>query len=458
MSYSTPVQYAAHSAPKLGVPAMLGSDDLLHFKGARSVLKYIPAATGSAVGPSSSVLFQIPQSPFGFIKPNSMYLRCLVKVTGGSASAGNYGFAGQNKADAAPSAGVSAGPGGASSIINRITVTFPGGIQMSYPMYNHFRNSILPHTLSQDFIERDLAQLESATVVRAVAANDTADSVSKNSWVTIPLDIPVFNSGQAFPLCLLSGGVTLEFVTETLVRAFWADANAALTTYAISDMALIYDELVVGPEFKSALVAASSATPFSIAVNDRLFMGNISASASSRTNFGIGLASLKAVIGTFQLDSNASAVTDPKRYMWNNLNYWNLFINGQQITPSNMDNDAQVFAEFQRSLQTYNDSYVTSYMIPTTNVAGTTLRTNYTTGQFAYGCSTACYSDAAFALSGIPADQVQIEFNFYSAGSVTAKWGQPTGGTATANATAYIWALHDSVVTILPDGTVSIRK
>lgn len=480
MSYQTPTSYAPVAYPtmdpklELAIPSALESDPGLHFRGARSSIKYIPASTGSTIGPAASTMFMIPQTAYGFIKPNSMYLRAKIVVTQEAGAASAWAFAPANKTignsiatftgNAQPATYYAAsqapvGYAGASSVIQRLTVTFPGGVQCSYPQYNTWRNTILPHALSREFFLTDLREMEHAGVPRI---NSAASAISRTAWVCIPLDLPCFNAAQAFPLCLLSGGIQIELQTESVIRAFvtvkTAPASPFVTDYAVSDLALVYDELVVSPEFKTALVDKSKISPFSLAVNDRLYMGAISGGASSRTNFGVGLSSLKSVVGTVIRNFDESASDEIKAPTANGLNYWNLYLNGQQVTPSNLDNDAQVFAELQRALHILNDSNITSSLDLILNTQATTTRNNFCAGQFAFGASVAAYNDHSFALSGVAADQVQVELVF---GNATAdKWQPGNHGdvTTVSAANVFLWALHDTILTVNLDGTIAIRK
>lgn len=467
MSYSTPADYLPVGAPRpdaglqLAVPAALESDPGFVFAGARSTIKYIPASTGNSIGPSASTLFLIPQTSYGFIKPCSMYLRAKIVVTVTEGAGVLWGYGGQNQglptsANAidpyATSANYTAlGYGGASSVINRLTVTFPGGIQCSYPQYQIWRNSILPHALSREYFLTDLNELEGATSARLVTG---AEATSRTAWVCIPLDLPCFNAAQAFPLCLLSGGIQIELQTETLAKAL-IGITTNPTNYSVSDMALVYDELVVSPAFKAAVDAKTKMSGFKLALNDRLYMGAISGASSSRTNFGVGLKSLKSVVGTIQLDAD-TAIGVAKKYNANGMNYWNLYLNGQQMTPSNLDNDAMVFAELQRSLQMLNDSNITSALDKLTTSNASSFRNTYCVGQFAFGASVAAYNDRTFSLSGVAADQVQVELVFGN--STSDKWQIAAAGQAPAASQVYLWALHDTVLTILGDGTLQIEK
>lgn len=452
MSYDTPYSYS-QLAPKLGIPSTLVSDDLLAFKGSRGVIRQIPASTGSSVGPSSTCLFQIPQESLAFIKPSSMYiqLKCVVAQAGVLNT--SWAFAGQNGTTALPAAAganPSVGCGGASSLFSRMTITFPGGASMSYAAQNHWRNSILPHALSDEFIQVDLRQLEHAGVARVNVAANTA--ASKTAYCCIPVDLPIFNAQQAFPLLLCSGGVTLECVTASVIEAF-ATATTAITDFSLSEMSLVFETIQVSPEYKQALMQSSIERPFSLAVRDRVYLGGMGVSGSNRVNLGVGLSSLKGVVGTFAVATDWDASTDLKCYKNNGLTSWNLYVNGMQVSPNSITNDAACYAELQRALSNLNDSNITSSMIVVNGAESSAVRNNYTTGQFAFGCSTEAFSDSAFSLCGIPADTLSVET---ICGTITAEAWQNT--TAAAAATMHLWALYDSVLSVQADGSCLIRK
>ena len=453
MSYETPQTYWG-AQPKVGIPGALVSDDLLSFKGSRSVIRQIPASSGSNVGPSSSILFQIPQDQFGFIKPGSMYLQCKIVVTQTGGAGVSYAFAGQNGVSMANGInGVSVGCGGASSLLTRLTLTLPGGSSFSYSNQNHWRNAILPHALSDEFFQQDLRELEGCGAARINTGNTAP---SKTSYCCIPLDLPCFNSSTAFPLLLCSGGLTLEIITATAIEAFFtAGAGGAITDYAISEMYLVYESLQVSPEYKQALLAASVERPFSLPVRDRVGLGAIGVTGSNRVNIGLGLSSLRAVVGTFAVTADWNASANPKVYKNNGMTQWNLYVNGLQVTPNTITNDAACYAELQRALSAFNDSNVTSSMIYAPSADASAVRNNYTSHQYAFGCSTDALGDSAFALCGVPADTISVET---ICGTITAEAWQNATGPAAGGANMYLWALYDSVLTFQPDGTCVIRK
>lgn len=446
-SYHTPADYYG-SQPKLGIPASLVSDDLLAFKGARARIRQIPASSGSNVGPSSSILFQIPQESSSFMVPNSCYLRgkCVVTQTGAANVLWTWaGRHGQNLA-----AGSNAGNGGASSLFRQFTVTLPGGSSMSYNAANHWRNAILPHALSQSYLTQDMRQMEHAGVVRV--NGDGAGEESRTCYFAVPVDIPIFNSAQAVPLLLMSGGITLEIVTATAIEAFSA-ATQPVTNFSLSELSLCYECLEVPPEYKQALMAASIERPFSLSVRDRVYLGSIGLSGSTRVNIGLGLSSLRAIVGTFTVNSDWAASTDSKVYKNNGMTEFHIYVNGQEMTLPIISNDAVCYAELQRALGNFNDALITSSLRQETNAADGAVRNNFCSSQFAFATSTEALADAEFSLCGVPADQIALEV---VCGTVSASAWQNT--TAPAAAQLHLWGLYDSVVSVDGAGVCMVRK
>ena len=75
---------------------MIMGDDLKSFSGAKNSIRSVPTMSGSSVGPSSSILFNIPTGGYSYIKPNSMYLRLKCVVTQTAAATAVWAFAGQS--------------------------------------------------------------------------------------------------------------------------------------------------------------------------------------------------------------------------------------------------------------------------------------------------------------------------------------------------------------------------
>jgi len=437
-----PINYA--DLPSLSVPSQLLGEDLKSFgKGARSVIRTVPSSSGS-VGPSSSMLFNLPQDSLGFIKPNSMSLTfrlTLAVVTGGTVGSA---FAGSNVAPAL--ATVSHGGGGASSLISRANIQI-GGQTLSYAQYNHYRNAVLPHILSKEYFENDLRQLEYAGVTKALAA--AGDTVL---YCTMPLWLPIFNSKSAFPQLLVNSPITIELVTTSIIEAFTAVVTAA-TNYTIDNASLSYESIVVPYSYKEALLASKAGKSYNMHINDWMAIGPQNMSASARYNIGAGLSSLKSILFTSQLQADQTA-TGVKKYASNGLLQCAFYVNNQQVSPSGLTDDSQIYDEMQRALGVTYDSNATSNLTSVVNGTGKGLRNTYTTHNFLAGCSTQVFNDWGYASTGIPADQVSVEV---VAGTPSAYQFQEA--TAVANASLYVFLLHDSTLSIdVSSGQCMLRK
>lgn len=432
----------------LAIPSQLVGDELKSFKGAKNVIKAIPASSGQSTGPSSTILFTIPTGGNAFIKPNSMYLRAkvVVSLTGGAGV--SWKFAGNCAADAfgtVPAYDF----GGASSLLNRINVNL-GGTVMSYQNYNHFRNAVLPHSLNSQYFQTDLRQLEYSGVTKTATA-DTAQS--KTVYVSIPLWLPIFNAQQAFPSLLMTSNITMELLTETVNNAF-AGATTAISNYTLSDLYLVYEEIQVSPEFKSALVSSKAGQMYNISVNDWWSMGPTNADQSMRYQIGCNLSSLKAVVFTEQLTADVATALVEKKYCSNGLLNYTIYVDNFPVSPPNITDDSYCFAEMNRALQKLNDSNTCSYLEPATNTVSTGLRNAYTSNNFLAGASTLVISDWGYSSCGISASTVTLELNH---GTPDASQWQTA--TAYAAASLYSFLLHDSIVSIdVSQGIVAVRK
>jgi hypothetical protein len=437
-----PINYA--DLPSLSVPSQLLGEDLKSFgKGARSIIRTVPSSSGS-VGPSSSMLFNLPQDSLGFIKPNSMSLTFRLTLAVAHGNTVGSAFAGSNVAPAL--ATVSHGGGGASSLISRANIQI-GGQTLSYAQYNHYRNAVLPHVLSKEYFENDLRQLEYAGVTKAIAA--AADNVL---FCTVPLWLPIFNSKSAFPQLLVNSPITIELVTTSIIDAFTAVVTAA-TNFTIDNASLSYESIVVPYSYKEALLASKSGKSYNMHINDWMAIGPQNMSGSARYNIGAGLSSLKSILFTSQLQADQVA-TGVKKYVSNGLLQCSFYVNNQQVSPAGLTDDAQIYDEMQRALGVTYDSNATSNMLSVVNATAKGLRNTYTSHNFLAGCSTQVFNDWGYASTGIPADQVSVEV---VAGTPSAYQFQEATGVA--NASLYVFLLHDSTLSIdVSTGQCMLRK
>ena len=435
-----PISY--QSQMSLSIPVSLQGDNSKTFPAAKSQIRSIPSSSAS-VGPSTSCLFQIPTGGLGFIKSGSMYVRGKLNVGQTGAAGVSWAFGGQGNTNTYDY-------GSASMLINRINIQL-GSTNVSYANYNHMKHALIPHCVNGDWIATDDRVMESSGVTR-VNTDATADS--KNAFFAIPLFIPLFNAESHFPALLMNGGITLEILTESVNQAFYAVTNP-VTTYSLSELSLVYEEIQVTPEFKSALISSKSGESYNLSVQDYWSVGPTSADQSTRYQIGCGLSSLKAVLWTEQAQSATSNTTTAKRYTHNGLLDYVINVNGEPVSLPNSNNQAVVFSEMNRSLQRLNDSQYNSFIEPdTANTNGNQDISFYPTISFLGGANCMSVSDWGYSFVGRQATNVTVELNHGTPSGLN--WGNTV---AYAAANLYVFLLYDSVYSLdIATGVVTQRK
>lgn len=437
-----PVNYPATMS--LSVPSTLQGDQPKVFPAAKAQVKSIPCSTAS-VGPSTTCLFQLPTGQLGFIKSGSMYLRGKISVTQTGAASTTWAFAGQSSSTSAYDFG------SASMLLSRINLNL-GSLNVSYPNYNHFKHAVLPHSINANWLSTDDRALEATGITKT---NTDATQGSRDLYFAIPLFLPIFNADQHFPALLMSSPIVIEILTESINNAFYSVTNA-VTNYSLSEMSIVYEEIQVSPEFKSALVSSKQGESYSIAVNDMWSVGPTATSQAQTYQIGCGLSSLKSVLFTEQLQSAVANATTAKRYLSNGLSSFNVYVNNEMVNPPNLDNQSVVFSEMNRSLSRLNDSQYNSFIEPDTATSvGSNDITYYPSANFLAGVNVMSVSDWGFSMTGRNASNVTLELN-HSAAVDTVKWGNATNYAA---ANLYIFLLYDSIISVdVATGVVSQRK
>lgn len=438
-----PVNYP--STMSLSVPSGLQGDQPKVFPAAKAQVKSIPCSTAS-VGPSTTCLFQLPTGQTGFIKSGSMYLRGKISVTITGAASTTWAFAGQS------AAGTSAYDfGSASMLLSRINCNL-GSLNVSYPNYNHFKHAVLPHCINSLWMNQDDRALEATGVSKTCT---DATQGSRDLYFAIPLFLPIFNADQHFPALLMSSPIVIEILTESINNAFYCVTNG-VTNYSLSEMSIVYEEIQVSPEFKSALVSSKQGEAYSLAVSDMWSVGPTATTQAQTYQIGCGLSSLKSVLFTEQLQSAVANATTAKRYLSNGLSSFNVYVNNEMVNIPNLDNQSVVFAEMNRALQRINDSQYNSFIEPdTTSQNGKNDITQYPAANFLAGVNVMSVSDWGFTMTGRNASNVTVELN-HAATNDDVKWGN---GSNYAAANLYIFLLYDSIYSIdVSTGVVSQRK
>lgn len=462
--YQVPYDYPSQASNNPEIPHSYMGDSLRHFPGARSSLHYIPTSSGSNITQSSSALFMVPQSSHGYVRPGSMYIKgtCVVSgeisMTADATASFAWTFAGQNTTAANIPTVVVAGNGSANSLFNRWTCTM-GGLTMSYSNTNQFSSCVLPHLLNKDYCESDDRQsgLRGWSKV-CNGANLAAVNIDSNKTATfcVPVPLPCFNSETAFPLLLLNGGVQIEVQTETLFAAIHARAATNVTGFSLSGLTLCYELTNVTDDYKRALIAAKRDSGYLVHINDVMSIGPqaVAAGASTRLSLGVALSSLKGGVFSMMPVTCTNNVTSAKFWTTNSLQTYDISVNGQIVTLSNINDDTTMYQELQRSLARLTDTSVTSALIPILNTNGTNLRNNYTTSQFCAGFSTNVCDGWELTSTGVPIDNLAMNLTFVGTANANLFQSAIVG----VDASLYLWLFYDSVLVIGADGMCTLRK
>jgi len=440
MSSGIPVVYGA-PAEQLSIPFSFLGDEMKSFKGARSVVRSVASSSGSASA-NSSILFNIPTGGYSYLKSNSVYIRATLVVEQDASA--SWGFAGQGVSD-------DQNFGGASSLINRISINI-GGQTLTYGQYSTFCNSVLPHVTSAEYYNTDMKQSSFNGVMKW---NSTPSSEAKRTiHFALPLAVPLFCASQNLPLFLLNSPMSVEILTESVGRALYSNtAGKPVTNYTLRDVSLVYETVEISNEYKQAMLQSKAGQMFSVHLNNYMSVGPNASTVTMTQQIGAQFSSLKSVLFTECLANPAS--TDRKVCSSNGLIRYTIFQDNFPVSCSNADNDAVTYLELNRAIGKINDSNLTSNIYPVANVAETSSRTSYCSHNFLAGASTSVLSDWSFSQQGTECSSItlQIEHGTPDAN----KWQSATAHST--NYSVYTFLLHDSVLAInVSDGTTMLRN
>ena len=426
-------------------------------------------AVASQSGSASSggqLNFQI-SSANGFIKPNSVFVKCRVALT---AVAGNAG------ADTVVAWGNACR--NSSAVIERFTVSSGNQLESINNYGSSYVPTLLLHCANQSYKNGDDGLLEGG--FRGPTAWNYTDqaqaSSALNAWVDVPsavasgtantyvdVCIPLysnlFSNEKAYPLALMAQSTLIQLDLAVFGKAMYA-STAIYTDFTVSNAQLCYDLIQVSPEYLMALKGQMAqgmlySIPFTSVLSSQFAkQGN-----STTISWGIGASSLKGV--SYSCITNPTTLTDPK-YLRSDCtvgtlagNNFRLFIDGQQQNSMTLDSNSARYASQQAVfglLTDVNRSVCSGGILAyTALVAGVltpanTLSTNYATSPKTY--------DENFFVGG----QGCIKINEYMAMtgtqannlSLIIETNQATATVIIANA----W--HDRILVIDGNGSCNI--
>ena len=346
-----------------------------------STVQIVSLASNSATqSANGQVSFSIPTgASAGYLKNNSMYLKCKVTLANAANLSANVVFA-------LPSAS-------ASSIINRLTVSC-GKPLNQINNYHLLAEMLLTHTTSKNFYSDDSAILQYTTCTENGGGGNAREAPflggalpgAAVAEAVIPIICPLFNADKALPLFLLNSPISLQFDLNSVASAFRGTA-VDVPNYSVSEATLVYE--VVQPDFQFVQMVKAGMLPSGenpagnlYQLNLRDFMTLQTASAGS-LNYQIG-ANLSSVNGILYTQvTNAPASTGNTVLTSNGQTNCRVQLDGRVINNFNLASKPQIFAEMNRAFGNMFDSNITSNCTPA----------NYLTSNFVGGVSCRRVSD-----------------------------------------------------------------
>lgn len=386
----------------------------------------------SSQGQGGQVLINLGNTPNTFIKNGSVYLRFKLTATT-TALAGADQWIRTGSATCGASLSATAGTNNVGSwaqVISRLTISAGSNVLEQINNYNVFHEGLLLHT-SGNYGLQDLQLLEggqySASAYSAdtwKVANASAIGTVKSAYVCIPLFAGVFNAqdNKDFPLGLLQGGI--QIVADLASDAMAFSATDCAPTMTVSEASLSYEAVQVSSEYMNALRGelAQSGQLFQMPFVSALVM-NVGASAVLDVVYGVGLASVKAVLFT---NKNTPAITAIKYSLADSPTALRIYADGKLQNNFQVADIATYYAELNRAL---------GNMASRTSTSGVPdMYSGYATRYFYSGLSFNKFNEGGLTMTGTACSQLQFHLE----------------RTLTSAGQTYILIFYDAILTASP--------
>lgn len=386
----------------------------------------------SSQGQGGQVLINLGNTPNTFIKNGSVYLRFkLTATTTVIAGADQWIRTGSATCGAGLTATAgTANVGSWAQVISRLTISAGSNVLEQINNYNVFHEGLLLHT-SGNYGLQDLQLLEggqySASTYSAdtwKVANTNPVGTVKSAYVCIPLFAGVFNAqdNKDFPLGLLQGGI--QIVADLASDAMAFSATDCAPTLTVSEASLSYEAVQVSSEYMNALRGelAQSGQLFQMPFVSALVM-NVGASAVLDVVYGVGLASVKAVLFT---NKNTPVITAIKYSLADACNTLRIYADGKLQNNFQVADIATFYAELNRAL---------GNMASRTSTSGVSdMYSGYATRYFYSGLSFNKFNEGGLTMTGTACSQLQFHLE----------------RTLTSAGQTYILIFYDAILTASP--------
>ena len=443
-AHFTGVVSESHSYQTQEIPSSLKSNNSA--QAIRANNRHFQLATSSSSTQASGgvLLWQIPPTN-GAISRETMFLRCRVSTTGGSAAA-TYagastavGFKGPGAVGANYLPALSNGY----SWIQRLTLYGTGSSvcdQMNY--VNSTMDMLLAHNSNPAYVAGE------GQVLMGVARSWDANAAGTGSYIDLCLPLPLScfqNSSIDFPLYLCRNPMTLQLDIASFARGLTVGAAALGTDFQISNAYLCYEVLEVPHTLIEAeRSAVQGGHPFIMPLQSWLNV-QVPESVLSSYTLGLNASSLRSVfISTLSATAYASATTinysrnttDASTNYGSGINA-QLYLDGNVKNSSIYDTPVIQLIELKQAL---HNNIQSSVLMPSVSTFATFLANYFTLG---FDCTS--FDDEATIFGGSPVSNVNIQLTGF---------GNVSGGATIAN----VMCLYDTLLAFSQDGQMEVKR
>lgn len=384
---------------------------------------YVPSISGSQSTAGTSVI-NIPLSSSAGYMVNP-YLTFKVQIAGGTA-ADPFAFAGNSNL--------------CSALINSVQ-TYVNGQQVdNLSNFDQLMEVLLDHSSSADFMSHDAQVLMHADSSYDISAGGVLTCGALNC--VIPLPGCLGSAGQALPLALLQGTLTININWNPIARAFFIP-NAP-TSYTVSDVAMVYDKIMPEQSFLD-MVRGQLASGNKYIYSYTAYSSSTQQTTGSGTytySLALNRSSLRGVVMNQLATSDLTTVSSSKFSVSNSLSAFNVNLDGRRINAVNLNTVTQpalCFAESQKVFSKLWDPSVSDVVVGG-GADAAVQGGSYLSNTFFIGCS-CLRTNEALAFAGSPVSVFSVEYQ--------------VGAT---NATQFFHFVSDEQLAISADGSIEILR
>jgi hypothetical protein len=404
--------------------------------------------TTNSVGPSQTIQFQIPQR--NLMRSHSAYLKFKFSPT----STSTWSFAGN-----AASCG---------SLFNSVQIQAGGVVVENMLNYDKFHNNVIqswaesPEALSVETICANSlpngfsaggsafsVNYTGAAGYAYAASNNPTSAVVADYVFTMPLYCGLFNNKNStlIPLQFVSGGLLLTLQTSPVSKAFFSGDQAQPSTYTISEVQLVYDEITPTQEYLATVQQGLSQGKLIKLEAESYINVQVGAASTVRQNIALNMSSLDAVVWGYvkaadRQDRSKFFISPSTTFSdWTNTTRFEIYLDNQLVynSPNQLNYPSIQVRELQKALSA---SVIGDHSNPICSMIGAnnTDAGRYLTSNLK-GINTKLFVSDDVSMGGSKVQVAQIQFT--------------DAGTDSADA-YYLYFLHSYIMLI--DAAMSVSK